>query len=433
MNPSDRGWLRAYLTFRARALKQGNPCVAIRANHDQPDIFAYLYRLIQPTGLLYGYPVRFIETPHPLVHEWSEKDKLKVLLAEGFLSLGLHDNKQQDGLEWRTLAGIIDETWLFYNQNNQLYGYGSKRVGQRRKHNIDKLEYLLDRRINIQYDWRNPWTSFFHNSLLVFDLFFFATIRSGHAAFGELTLKQLGLKLRLHILKIIAASAHSDGYVSDNERDLFKFFLQSAHLPAPQKKIAARFIREGVSLEELDSPEFSSWIFKKYFLELAILTAWAKQELVVAETQFLGLLAQRLELTEDEFAQSLMAVEQFVKGTWNQVHYLQFKHNYRIVSERFIDGLRLVVRKNQRMIGREISESRELVYLLRQSSTRELTPLEKDKIRDQLVDILRSIPAAAIWLLPGGSITLPILLRIMPRHILYPSSFRENETDYRDV
>jgi hypothetical protein len=108
------------------------------------------------------------------------------------------------------------------------------------------------------------------------------------------------------------------------------------------------------------------------------------------------------------------------------------KQNYWIVSERLIRRLRQLVVKNQRMIALEVQESKELVYLLGKSTRQELTAVEKEKVRAQLLDILRTIPAFTLFMLPGAMITLPVLLRIIPKHVLYPSSFlppKEEEDD----
>jgi hypothetical protein len=49
---------------------------------------------------------------------------------------------------------------------------------------------------------------------------------------------------------------------------------------------------------------------------------------------------------------------------------------------------------------------------------------EKKKIKKQLLDICKSIPSLAIFLLPGGSLLLPILIKFIPT--LLPSAFNEN-------
>ena len=232
--------------------------------------------------------------------------------------------------------------------------------------------------------------------------------------------------LRLDLLKVIAAAAHADAKILPEEKELFNYFLQSAQLPAPKKKKAESFLQNGIKLHELDFDLVDAWIFQKYFLELAILTAWANRDISEVERIFLRKLAHQLDLTEDDLKLSMVAVEAFVKEYWQQVHYLQLKQNYRIVSEKLLKRVRTVVRTNQRAISKEIQQSRELMTLLRKYTYEELSQEEKEKMRTQLLDILKAIPAFAYLFLPGSFFTLPILLRIIPKHILYPSSYRED-------
>ena len=76
---------------------------------------------------------------------------------------------------------------------------------------------------------------------------------------------------------------------------------------------------------------------------------------------------------------------------------------------------------------KELMESGELVKLLSQSTLRELSPEEKHKVKDQLLDICKSIPSLTIFMLPGGSLLLPILVKLIPK--LLPSAFHENRVD----
>ncbi|MEM8901937.1 MAG: hypothetical protein AAGC85_27770 [Bacteroidota bacterium] len=65
--------------------------------------------------------------------------------------------------------------------------------------------------------------------------------------------------------------------------------------------------------------------------------------------------------------------------------------------------------------------------LLAKSAKTELTPFEKEKVRAQLIDILKTIPAFALFMMPGGFLTLPILFRILPKQLLFPSSFIDDD------
>ena len=75
-------------------------------------------------------------------------------------------------------------------------------------------------------------------------------------------------------------------------------------------------------------------------------------------------------------------------------------------------------------MARELEESGELMVLLGQSTVRDLSAEEKAKVREQLLDICKSIPSLTIFLLPGGSVLLPLLVKFIPK--LLPSSFQDN-------
>jgi hypothetical protein len=73
---------------------------------------------------------------------------------------------------------------------------------------------------------------------------------------------------------------------------------------------------------------------------------------------------------------------------------------------------------------KELSESKELMILLAKSTTRDLDEKEKKKVKKQLLDICKTIPSLTIFLLPGGSLLLPILIKFIPK--MLPSAFNEN-------
>ena len=75
---------------------------------------------------------------------------------------------------------------------------------------------------------------------------------------------------------------------------------------------------------------------------------------------------------------------------------------------------------------KEIEETKELSELLVKATIKPLTMEEKQKVHDQLMDIAKTIPALAIFVLPGGGVLLPILIKVLPFNIL-PSSFQEEK------
>ena len=106
---------------------------------------------------------------------------------------------------------------------------------------------------------------------------------------------------------------------------------------------------------------------------------------------------------------------------------------------KFIFKLRLHFREFVENIKNENDETKEAFDLLLKESrgqllddngnVRDLTPKEKEQIRQQAVDVLRIIGLTSLTLLPGGTLVF-ILLRVfkLNDHIL-PSSFKRNKKD----
>jgi hypothetical protein len=84
-----------------------------------------------------------------------------------------------------------------------------------------------------------------------------------------------------------------------------------------------------------------------------------------------------------------------------------------------------ILLRNKDKLVLEIQQSKELMILLGKSTQRDLTKEEKEQVKMQLMDIMKSMPSLAIFLIPGGSLLLPIFLKIIPS--LMPSAFRDNE------
>ena len=92
-----------------------------------------------------------------------------------------------------------------------------------------------------------------------------------------------------------------------------------------------------------------------------------------------------------------------------------------------IQDIKESIQKNKLRLGKEIRESKELFSLLKKSTHKKLTSEEKKKVKEQLLDICKSVPALAVFMLPGGAILLPLLIKLIPD--ILPSSFREDSID----
>ena len=89
-----------------------------------------------------------------------------------------------------------------------------------------------------------------------------------------------------------------------------------------------------------------------------------------------------------------------------------------------IDEIKLLLEKNKIRFLKEVSESKELVFLLKKAITKDLSKEEKSKVKEQMLDICKAIPAFTVFMLPGGALLLPLLVKLIPT--ILPSSFRED-------
>lgn len=105
----------------------------------------------------------------------------------------------------------------------------------------------------------------------------------------------------------------------------------------------------------------------------------------------------------------------------------RFLTSSRYRSEIGYPWLKEVVVRNKNAIWNEISQSDEMLRLMwRYSLGGTLTDDEQKRVREQLLDLARIVPALGIFALPGGAVLLPMLARALPWDLL-PSSFREQE------
>ena len=92
-----------------------------------------------------------------------------------------------------------------------------------------------------------------------------------------------------------------------------------------------------------------------------------------------------------------------------------------------VEEIKENIQKNKKRLAKELQESKELVVLLKKSTYNKLSVEEKSKVKEQLLDICKGIPAFAVFMLPGGALLLPLLIKLIPD--ILPSSFREDDQE----
>lgn len=412
MKPSEKGWLKEYLEFRKELLKD---VISDKKKTALPE--QSLYRIIQPTGLMYGHAILALDYPDS--DKWRERDKMKILLAESLISSALlfYDKpiKNPDELS-EVILKTLDSIGNFYNSIFPELATSAKTLFGRKKTPLELAEKILDKRIKFTEEFKNNfWVQFFHNSLLFLDIFIFGQwIHTNADRIVSDFFKYEREELRFSVVKVIASAAHANQAVEFEERKLLEYFLQSANLSSEKKKEAQVIFEKGIDVEEINLPTNNSWILKKYFLEMAILTIWADKKVDGNEQEFLKRLCTHLRFSEDDLENSMMAIEGFVLEHWEKLNYLQNKQDYDQVSERFIKRLLKVTSNHKNKLIKEVQGNKELLNLLQKAKSNELTDQEQKLMQDLLVVVLKTIPTFVVTSLPQHFLTLPILMKILP-------------------
>jgi len=415
LSPGAKGWINKYFDLVERG--------EISLQLDRPDEtrkLHFMHLTLGHSGIVFGYPMQLIFARNLDDSHWTVEEKLKVLLFESHLFV-----YQQNHI------GDVFEKEDFLSSLTNFYRYHNASVVSRvfklfkKEDNIAILESVLSKRIDIKpnYIENKWWVNSLSNAFAYLDVILFDEFN--HKLQEEALLNYDNYAE--NALTAITLSAYSDGIIEAKESDLFHFFLASAHLDEDDRDLAIERFRKGATLNDFSSFVSRHWLLKMFLYDISVLTILTTHEAQPEEVEYLNQLAHHLEIEELECESSIRMVENFVLKSKDKVAYLSDRSKYDKVYSSFTMRWTKVISRNSDKLKVELRESKELVILIRKSSTQELTPEEKEMVRNQFKDLAKSIPALTVFMLPGGAILMPLLLKLIPDMI--PSAFRENEIE----
>jgi MarR-like DNA-binding transcriptional regulator SgrR of sgrS sRNA len=96
-----------------------------------------------------------------------------------------------------------------------------------------------------------------------------------------------------------------------------------------------------------------------------------------------------------------------------------------LMGEDLVSGMQDTMERNFHRLMQQVRETGELYHLLTKAARRQpLTAEERQRMRAQLIDVAKAIPALAIFAAPGGLLLLIALAKVLPFNLL-PSAFQE--------
>jgi len=393
MNPSSSGWISKFESV-------------IEEHQDKYTHFSELYFDLKRTGFVYGINTEvlpFILSEHSL----SEDEKAKInLITALFYTYRLERNS--------SFKAFLEDLFAFYDTLRiaQISFLGKLLSGNT---TIAKLEKLIDSRVYLEDNViSKTFNSIITNSLLFIDSLLFKRYLNN----------SVGIKSYAYNLEYLAINVtyHALNSKEKNRKDekLAELFGSSLSFINPDTQSFDNSYKK-LLLNKRPNCE------NAYLLDMACLTVWEDHSLDYKESKFIFGIGKDIGFTKQTILESLENVADFFEKNAKTIPFLKENN----LAVQFYDSMSKVVNKlilrNSKRLQKELSESAELVSLLSKSTLRDLTKEEKKKVQNQLIDIFKSIPSLAIFILPGGAVLLPIFIKLVPK--LLPSSFDENRVE----
>jgi hypothetical protein len=394
INPSINGWIEKYLNQYANEI-----------SHYATDEAFFV--ACQNSGLIYGYVVNYHLNSPIYDSKWDNEEKIKV----GFLStlLALYKkNKAEDDEKF------IETIIQFYSQISK-GKFSFLKMVLPSANSYQKLESIINERLQTKDNIvTKNFTHMVTNAMLFIDVlafeFFLKNDTISLDFFKDLERKCLALIMLSLNVKINK---------SEYDLMLLKMFENSLRY-SKVSKINKQEILEAV----FDGDR--SVLENLYLYEVAHMTLLSDGVLYENEQKFLYEFALKLNLNKNNQNTGYELVR-FVLKYKKEVPFFNLNHPVKQFYNNTQDNVGKLISRNKTRLIKELSESKELVKLLRKSTQSDLSFEEKKKVKKQLLDICKTIPSLTIFLLPGGGLLLPILIKFIPQ--LLPSAFNENLND----
>jgi hypothetical protein len=394
INPSASGWIDKYFTKQ----KTKEQIVYLSS-----DLF---YTNIRKTGFIYGHIVSF-ETTVPIITKgWVQNEIPKVALLNtlyAIYGLTTRDNNPDN---------FLSKALEFYNEMTP-QGYNLlKKILPDSPPSLN-LEKIIDDRVQTNFDIISK--NFSHivtNALLFIDVLAFRQYLI-HGVIPEKYLK----KIEEAVISIVSLSLKTKSNKSKYDDLLIKLFEASVRY-SKFSKISVQ------NLEELNLTYFESELEKYYLIDMAGMALWSDGNLENEEAYFLHKLAELIAVPDAFVTESINNTDAFITKHKSEIPYFNYSNPVKHFYDQTTQSVITLITRNKNRLVKEIVQSRDLMILLGISTRRDLDEKEKKKVKKQLLEICKTIPSLTIFLLPGGSLLLPILIKFIPK--LLPSAFNEN-------
>ena len=415
MNPAKSGWLKEFVEYRKATfeLEAEQKKLKLGKHPDQS-----IYGMVQPTGIMYGCPVGRYDIPGE--YQWTDEGRLKVLLVDSLINIAelyaeqpIETAEDLEELAIKTLESITE----FYNGVYSEISVSLRNWLGQKKNQFATAEHAINKRVALSQD-KNKffWSSFFSRSQLFLDIYIFG--QWSHTKPDSVLLeffKSEKEELSFTSVKVMAAAAHANKKIEEEERIVFEHFITTTGLSVEKKRVAKEYFEHGMGIQEIPVSDSDPWVIRKFFLEMAVLTIWADKRMEDSELEFLSEFNECLGFNSDDLDVSLLAVEGFLLQNWSALNALQSKIDYSSVSDEYIDRMVKLTSAHHNRIESMVIDDAVMMNTIRKGQSNDLSDAEKQLIREKFFTILKSLPNIGFLMLPDSFLTYEYMLRVIPK------------------
>jgi hypothetical protein len=428
MGFGQSGWFTALLE---QEVAQHQPLEDARAPGISPRARAraHVRMVLQDSGLLYGTPEQ-VEHPTGLTRE--EQLSLAVLRTLARLALDLADISGLGPERRVERLTILFAAWSGHLRLAETLQTALRSTGTLPRRSVARLETLLeDRAMSLGAD--PLYGLLLHNGAAYVDAQLFAHLALAawlHTRLGlEHARRRLAVAARQKALlvEVLTALACAERPPTPAARKAILRQVDSLGLPKPVgPMLRARVkevFRERPDLDVLVRP-VRSLPLRRFILQQTLLASLVEGRRSPAELAFLRALARALRISPEGLREVEGEVAEFYAENRSVLDVFAVSDNAASLGDEWVSGVLRSLDENAKALLLEARMMGELgVFLGKLAIGQTLAPDEKRRMRLELIDLAKAIPALAIFAAPGGLLLLAALAKVLPFNIL-PSAFQ---------
>jgi len=388
MNPSASGWIKKSLS------------ILPDSHFLTLDKYAF-YNDLKQTGFVYGSNVACLCSRLDS-NDFNEEERCKLNLISAFYYIYVAENSTEDFIE-----SVIE----FYKAiDEHKRSFLSDLFGQPKSDRL--LEQIIHKRIHIDDNFITKNFSYFLiNAFLFIDIigYHHFLLRKGNTK-GYMT--NFEASLETIVFTVLDSKTHKSKY----DGNLIKLFEASA-----------RYKNHNHTQCEDIAKSVTEPLEKRYIIDTVCMASWTDKHIDKDEYTYLNQLRQDLSLDAETLTKSIEDINSFYTNNKDNIAFLSSKNLAQSFYDNSSSFVTRLIKRNSKRLTKELLQSKEALSLLAKSTQRNLTEDEQKLVQNQLLDIFKSIPSLAIFMLPGGMVLLPLFIKFIPK--LLPSAFDDNRIE----